>query len=146
MRSWAAIPLCSLAIALLALGQNPAQPAKPAAEQGEQTTITVDVTRVSMPFTVTDKRGRFVTGLTRDDFEVVENKRTQNILEFLAENDLPLRLGILIDTSNSIRDRFRFEQEAASEFIKGVLRERHDKALVASFDTQYALVADLMDD
>ena len=143
---WAAIPLCALGLALLATGQNPIQPAKPTPESDDPTRISIDVTRVSMPFTVTDKKGRFVTGLTRDDFEVIESKRPQHILEFLSENDLPLRLGILIDTSNSIRDRFKFEQEAASEFVKGVLRERHDKALVASFDTQYALVADLMDD
>jgi VWFA-related protein len=145
MRTWAAIPTCALAVAVLATGQNPKPPAPAAPESDDPTRISIDVTRVSMPFTVTDKKGRFVTGLTREDFEVIENKRTQNILEFLSENDLPLRLAILIDTSNSIRDRFKFEQEAASEFIKGVLRERHDKAMVGSFDTQYALVADMMD-
>ena len=145
---WAAIPLCALGVAVFAIAQNPPQPPKPAAqsESEDQTRISIDVTRVSMPFTVTDKKGRFVTGLTRDDFEVIESKRPQNILEFLSENDLPLRLAILIDTSNSIRDRFRFEQEAAGDFIKGVLRERHDKAMIGSFDTQYALVSDMIDD
>src|SRR5258708_38447156 len=99
-----------------------------------------------MQFTVKDKKGRFVTSLTKDDFEVAENKHPQSILEFMADNDLPLRLGILIDTSNSIRDRFKFEQQAAGDFIKSVLRERHDKAMIASFDTQYELASDLIDD
>ena len=85
-----------------------------------RTRILVDVTRVNMLFTVTDKKGRFVTDLTKDDFEVIESKKQQTIQEFTAESDLPLRLGVLIDTSNSIRDRFKFEQEAAIEFINNV--------------------------
>lgn len=80
----------------------------------------MDVTRVNMLFTVTDKKGRFVTNLGRDDFEVIESKRRQFIQEFTSESDLPLRLGILIDASNSIRDRFRFEQEAAVQFVNSV--------------------------
>ena len=95
--------------------QRPARP-------DEATIITVDVTRVNLLFTVTDKKGRFVTDLTKDDFEVIESKKPQKILEFTAESDLPLRLGILIDTSNSIRERFKFEQEAAIEFINNVVR------------------------
>jgi VWFA-related protein len=104
--------------------------------------IVLDVTRVNLLFTVSDKKGRFVTNLTEDDFEIVENKTKQNILEFTAESNLPLRLGILIDTSNSIRDRFRFQQEAAVEFLRSVMREQ-DKAIVVSFDTAAQLVADL---
>src|SRR5215471_13664756 len=96
------------------------------------TTITVDVTRVNMLFTVTDKKGRFVTNLAKEDFEVVENRKHQDILEFNAESDLPLRLAILIDTSNSIRDRFKFEQEAAIAFVDGTVRPRQDRALVVS--------------
>jgi VWFA-related protein len=111
-----------------------------------QTRILVDVTRVNILFTVTDKKGRFITDLNRTDFEVVENKRAQNILEFTAETDLPLRMAILVDTSNSIRDRFRFIQEAAVEFINSVMRPKQDKALVVSFDTQAELVADLIDE
>ncbi len=98
-----------------------------------------------MLFTVTDKHGRFVTDLKRDDFEVFENKKPQNILEFTSETDLPLRLAILVDTSNSIRDRFRFQQEAAINFINGVMR-RQDKAIVVSFDSSTELVADLTGD
>ncbi|MGA3043907.1 MAG: VWA domain-containing protein, partial [Bryobacteraceae bacterium] len=110
------------------------------------TRIILDVTRVNMLFTVTDKKGRFVTDLGRDDFQVFENKNPQTIAEFTAETDLPLRLGILIDTSNSIRERFKFEQEAANSFITSVVRPGHDKAMVVSFDTSAELVADLIDD
>src|SRR3984885_348409 len=113
---------------------------------GERTRIILDVTRVNMLFTVTDKKGRFVTDLGRDDFLVLENKKPQAIAEFTAETELPLRLGILIVTSNSIRDRFKFEQEAATSFIQNVVHRGHDKAMVVSFDTSTELVADLIDD
>jgi VWFA-related protein len=107
--------------------------------------IRTDVTRVNMLFTVTDKRGHFVTDLTRGDFTIFENKKQQNIREFTAESDLPLRLAILIDTSNSIRDRFHFQQEAAGNFINQVMREQ-DKAVIVSFDTAAELAADLTGD
>ncbi len=115
-------------------------------QSDDPTKILVEVTRVNLLFTVMDKKGRFVTDLTRNDFEIVENKRPQSILEFAAETNLPLRLGVLIDTSNSIRDRFRFEQEAAAEFIRSVMRSRQDKAMIVSFDTSAELVADLVND
>jgi VWFA-related protein len=119
---------------------------KPEVVEDPGTRIILDVTRVNMLFTVTDKKGRFVTDLTKDDFQVFENKAPQTIAEFTAETDLPLRLGILIDTSNSIRERFKFEQEAAISFINSVVRQGHDKAMVVSFDTSAELVADLIDD
>ena len=128
----------------LASGQTPVQQRPVQAD--EPTRITVDVTQVNMLFTVTDKKGRFVTDLNKDDFEVIENKRPQNIIQFAAESDLPLRLGILIDTSNSIRDRFKFEQEAAVEFVNNVIRGNQDKGMVVSFDTKTELVADLITD
>src|SRR6185436_19695224 len=64
--------------------------------------ITLDVTRVNLLFTVSDKKGRFVTDLAKDDLEIAEAKKPQKVLEFTSETDLPLRIGILIDTSNSI--------------------------------------------
>ena len=112
----------------------------------QDTRITLDVSRVNMLYTVSDKRGRFVTDLGKDDFEVFESKKPQSIIEFSAETDLPLRLAILIDTSNSIRDRFHFQQEAAIAFIDGTVRPRQDRALIVSFDTAAELVADLTDD
>ena len=107
--------------------------------------ITLDVTRVNLLFTVSDKKGRFVTDLAKEDFEVSESKKAQKILEFTSETDLPLRIGILIDTSNSIRDRFRFQQEAATDFVNSVIRPGQDKAMVISFDSATELVSDLTD-
>jgi Ca-activated chloride channel family protein len=113
--------------------------------QQDETRITLDVNRVNMLFTVSDKKGRFVTNLTKEDFEIIEEKKPQEIVEFAAESDLPLRLGVLIDSSNSIRDRFRFQQEAAVEFINSVVRPQ-DRVVVVSFDTGPELVADLTND
>jgi Ca-activated chloride channel family protein len=140
-------------IAVLLLGglgfaraQDPSAKAGNRADEEERTRIILDVTRVNLLFTVTDKKGRFVTDLTKDDFQVREGKHPQKILEFSAETDLPLRLAILIDTSNSIRQRFNFIQEAAIEFINSVVRRGQDKAAIVSFDTSAELQADLMGD
>ena len=119
--------------------------ASPQKTPDDPSRITLDVNRVNMLFTVSDKKGRFVTDLTKGDFEIIESKRRQNIIEFTAEADLPLRLAILIDTSNSVRDRFKFQQEAAIEFVNSVMRPQ-DRAVVISFDTGAELVADLTND
>ena len=133
-----------LAVALWAQQQQQQQSAP--VQSDDPTRIVLDVTRVNLLFTVTDRKGRFVTDLTKNDFEIVENRRPQVIQEFSAETNLPLRLGVLIDTSNSIRERFRFEQEAAGEFIRTVMRSRQDKAMIVSFDTSTELVSDLVSD
>jgi VWFA-related protein len=109
-------------------------------------TIILNVTRVNLLFTVSDKRGRFITDLTKDDFEIFDGKKKQSIRDFTAESDLPLRLAIVIDTSNSIRDRFRFQQEAALEFLRTSMRMAKDKAIVVGFDMLPNLAADLTDD
>jgi Ca-activated chloride channel family protein len=111
-----------------------------------ETTIRVEVSRVPLLFTVTDKKNRFVTNLDREDFKVLDNKKEQEIREFVRESDLPLRIGIVMDASNSVRDRFRFEQEAAIEFIRGVVREDRDKAFLVSFDTRAELIVDYTSD
>lgn len=116
------------------------------AQQPSDPRITVEVFRANFLMSVTDKKGRFVTNLAKEDFEVVESKKKQDILEFVSESNLPLRLAIVIDTSNSIRDRFRFQQEAAIEFIKSVVRAGTDRAIVVSFDTSAQLAVDLTDD
>jgi Ca-activated chloride channel homolog len=109
-------------------------------------TISLDVTRVNILFTVADKKGRFVNNLLKEDLEVLELKKKQTIVEFAAESDLPLRIAILVDTSNSIRARFRFEIEAARSFLESVIRKGRDKALVYSFDSDPELVQDFTDD
>jgi Ca-activated chloride channel family protein len=140
-------PLLTLAIlGVVTFGViRAAQQQDAAKATSDDTTIRTEVTRVNMLFAVTDKRGHFVTDLTRDDFTIFENKKEQAIREFTSESDLPLRLAILIDTSNSIRDRFHFQQEAAENFINGVMRDQ-DKAIVVSFDTAAELAADLTSD
>src|SRR5579862_393988 len=126
--------MCALAAAIWAA--DPPAPVPPAPTSGDEPArILVDVTRVNILFTVTDKKGRFITDLKKEDFEVIEGKKQQTIQEFNAESDLPLRLAILVDTSSSIRDRFKFEQEAATEFINSTVHPRVDKAMVVSFDS-----------
>src|SRR5713226_3750017 len=144
MKAWQATLGGILAWTLASAQQPVAQ--KPEPVDPSDTRIKVDVTRVNVLFTVTDKKGRFITDLLKEDFSVTENKKAQVIQEFTAETDLPLRIAILIDTSNSIRDRFKFEQEAAIEFINSVIRQRQDKAMLVSFDTAAELVVDLTDE
>ena len=145
MRFWGLLGVTCLCFGKL-WAADPVAPVPPPQQSDENTRILVDVTRVNMLFTVTDKKGRFITDLTKDDFEIIESKRIQPIQEFTAESDLPLRLAILVDTSNSIRDRFKFEQEAAVEFINSVVHPGVDKAMVVSFDSSAELIADLIDD
>ena len=145
----------TLVLGLSLQGQKTAVPGQKALSteqvqvQGQeeaQTKITLDVTRVNILFTVTDKKGRFVTDLTKDDFQVFEGKKPQTIQEFTAESDLPLRLAVLVDTSNSIRSEFRFEQEAAVRFMQSVLRPKADRMMLVSFDSAAELVSDLTND
>ena len=139
---------CALLLAVLTAGQQapPKQPPATPPQNDQATHISVEVTRVSMAFSVTDRKGRFVTGLGKDDFEVLENGRRQTIAEFTAEPTLPLRVAVLIDTSNSIRDRFKFEQEAASQFLDEILRSNQDKAMVLSFDSNVQTACELTSD
>ena len=140
------VALLSMSLALYSQPKNAkADKTAAPADTQDKNRITLDVSRVNMLFTVSDKKGRFITDLTKDDFDVFESKKPQSIIEFSAESDLPLRLAILIDTSNSIRERFRFQQEAAVAFIDGTVRPRQDRALVVSFDTAAELVTDLTD-
>jgi len=140
--------ICLLLVCSLGFAQAQAPSATPPspADQDARTRIILDVTRVNLLFTVTDKRGRFVTNLGKDDFSVREGKNEQKILEFVSESDLPLRLAILVDSSNSIRERLKFIQESAVEFISSVMRPDQDRAAVVSFDTAAELQADLSND
>lgn len=143
---WTLVFVAAAVVAAPARAQQLAGQTPSEEELDEATRIRLDVTRVNILFTVSDKKGRFVTDLSQDDFEVFEKNDRQNILEFSALSDLPLRLGILIDTSNSIRDRFRFQQEAAIEFINSVVRPDVDRAVVVSFDSSVNPVSELTGD
>src|SRR5580698_4527420 len=120
------VPVAAFFVFLTAFAQAPPQKgsskAAAATAKPDEETIRFDVTRVPVLFTVADRKGHFVTDLTKDEFEVTENKKLQSILDFNGESDLPLRLAVLIDTSNSIRERFKFQQEAATDFIETMVR------------------------
>ena len=104
------------------------------------------VDEVNVVFTVTDKRDHFVNDLSQKDFRVIDdNKAALSIESFSRETNLPLRVGLLIDASNSVRDRFRFEQESAIEFLDQIIRPRYDKAFVIGFDTTPEVTQDFTD-
>ncbi len=111
------------------------------------TTIRKRVDEVNVVFTVTDKRGHFVKDLTQSDFRVYDdNKPAESIRSFRRETNLPLRVGLLIDASNSVRDRFKFEQESAIEFLNQIIRRTSDRAFVIGFDTTPEVTQDFTDD
>lgn len=97
-------------------------------------------------FTVTNKKRQLVTGLTKKDFEVFEDGHPQTITFFTRETDLPLRIGVLIDTSNSIRGRLSFEKQSAIDFLDAALRPGTDQAFVVGFDVEPELLQDYTDD
>ena len=121
----------------------PAVPANPA--NPDEQTLSVNVDLVNILFTVADKKGKFVTNLKKEDFRVFEDERTQSITNFSSETDLPLSIALIIDTSGSIRDKLRFEQEAATEFFYSTLQRGKDRALIISFDSGVDLIQDFTD-
>ncbi len=103
------------------------------------------VDEVNVVFTVTDKREHFVKDLTQNDFRVMDDNKPANIEYFSRQTNLPLRVGLLIDASNSVRDRFKFEQEAAIEFLNQIIRHGFDKGFVIGFDTTPEVTQDFTD-
>ena len=132
-----AIFVCTL---LVYAGQQPSTP--PAGQQGQeqiqksQTTIPVQVNLVDVLFTVLNRRNKLVPDLEKQDFKVLDDNVQQDIRYFSKQSDLPLRIGMLLDTSNSIRDRIKFEQDAANNFLFSVLRRNKDEAFVMTFDDE----------
>jgi len=113
-----------------------------AAQEPSQLTLKVGVDLVNVLFTVTDRQGRLVSGLTRADFAVEEDGRKQDILHFSSENELPLKLAIVIDTSPSVQPVFGAEKRTAISFLRSIVRPR-DLALVIGFDRSVILMTDL---
>src|SRR5438874_7197642 len=119
----------------------------PTADEDAATTIRVPVNEVNVIFTVTDKHGRYVKNLKKSDFNVVDDsKPAAEIRSFHNETDLPLLVGLLVDASNSVRDRFKFEQESAIEFLNQTIRHNYDKAFVVGFDVTPEVTQDFTDD
>jgi VWFA-related protein len=124
------------------------KPADSNASAGDDTvtTIRTGTNEVNVVFTVTDKRGRRITDLKQGDFRILDdNKPPQEIRSFHAETNLPLQVGLLIDASNSVRDRFKFEQESAIEFLNQTIHPRYDHAFVVGFDVTPEVTQDFTD-
>jgi len=109
----------------------------------EKADISVHVKVVNIPTTVRDKHGKIVNTLTKDDFIVEEDGRPQTLHYFSKENDLPLTLGLLVDTSYSQRRVLGQERAASSSFIGQMLRPEKDKAFLIHFDHEVELDQDL---
>jgi VWFA-related protein len=111
-------------------------PAAPAVQDDTAPTIKVQANEVNLIFTVTDKKGHFITGLNQSSFGLLDDGRPPiAVLHFTQQTNLPLRVGIMLDTSSSIRQRFQFEQDSAVEFLLQVLH-RNDRAFVEGFDIE----------
>jgi Ca-activated chloride channel homolog len=122
--------------------------AAPASDAPDDTVTVIRkrVDEVNVVFTVTDKRDHFVKDLTENDFRVIDDSRPAlSIQSFSRQTNLPLRVGLLIDASNSVRDRFKFEQEAAIEFLNQIIRPKYDRAFVIGFDTTPEVTQDFTD-
>ena len=142
----AAVLLVVFSIVASAQATQPAQNAPTSPPVNAQDTIKVNVNVVNVLATVTDKKGHIVLDLGQKDFKLFEDNQPQTIQYFSRETDLPLRIGILIDTSNSVRERLHFEQEAAIDFLNQALRPGEDQAFVLGFDVEPQIVQDYTDD
>ncbi len=132
MKFWLLLP-----VALLSL------PYVPLRSQQQGPTISVNVKMVTMLATVRDKHGQLVRNLTKDDFALAQDGHPQTISYFVADSDLPLTLGLLVDTSMSQRRLLDQERDASHAFLDHVLREDKDKAFIIHFDYQVELLQDL---
>ena len=121
--------------------QQTTPPAKTTAPPIRTTTNLVDV-----QFAVVNHRQKFVTDLQKENFRVLDDGAPETITEFSRQTDLPLRIGLLLDTSNSIRARLQFEQDAAVDFLYNVIHRGRDQAFVMTFDDQPEVTQDFTDD
>src|SRR5580704_16056513 len=127
---------------------QPKQEAGDAGKGGQKKTPPIVSTTglVHLVATVTDRRHNFVTDLEQSDFKILEDNTPQDIRFFGRETDLPLRIGVLLDTSNSIRPRLAFEQDAAIDFLDGVIRRNKDMAFLMTFDNEPDVIQDYTGD
>jgi VWFA-related protein len=142
--------------ATLQAQQSAAQPAQtPATQQpaGQTTgqaadadvpyTIPAYVNEVNLIFTVTDKHGHYIPNLQQSDFALLDDQKAPaRVNSFRQQINLPLRVGIMIDTSTSIRSRFQFEQQSANEFLLQILKAKSDRAFVMGFDVTPTVTQD----
>jgi Ca-activated chloride channel homolog len=149
---------CALIVFALFFGNvvADAQQPKPQPKQGDKNKPAEDkqdptnpgqireiITNVSLPVTVADKNNAFVVNLKESDFQIIEDKVQQNIISFNPLSNLPIDVAMLMDTSNSVKPKLKFERDAAYSFLETVLKYRQDRALFATFDSQVELHQDL---
>jgi VWFA-related protein len=113
------------------------------ADQGAEHVVKLGVNEVNLIFTVTDKHGHYIPDLHQSDFALLDDQKAPaRVNSFHQQINLPIRVGIVIDASTSIRTRFEFEQQSATEFLLGVLKARSDKAFVMGFDVTPTVTQD----
>src|SRR5215470_7008021 len=130
--------LFALPISESAQQQQSQQSQQPPEQQGPTFRQVVRV--VDVLATVLNRRNKLVADLNREDFKILDDNVPQDIRHFSRQSDIPLRIGLLMDTSNSIRDRLKFEQEAAVNFLYTVLRRGKDQAFAMTFDDEPQIV------
>ena len=109
-------------------------------------TITKRVDEVNVLFIATDRHGKFVRNLNQNDFFILDDhKPVETILNFRRETDLPIELGLLMDVSGSVQGRFVFEKEAATGFLRHVIRPGYDRAFVVGFNKDSHITQDFTD-
>ncbi len=129
-----------------AAAPTPAAPSTPEkSEEDDAFSLKKTVNEVRVVFTVTDRHGRYIKDLKSNDFKVYDDQKPTEVRSFKSETELPLQVGLLVDASNSVRDRFKFEQEAAIEFLNSIIRPGYDKAFVVGFDATPEVTQDFTD-
>jgi len=125
---------------------TPSQPGFDTDDKDSILTIKKRVDEVNVLFIATDRHGKFVRNLNKGDFNILDDhKPPQSIIDFKRQTDLPLEMGLLVDVSGSVHNRFEFEQEAAIGFMQHVLRPGFDKAFVVGFNAHGQLAQDFTD-
>jgi len=116
-------------------------------DTSSQQPIRVTVNEVNLIFTVTDRHGHYIPNLGQNDFALLDDQKApERVNSFHQQINLPLRVGIVIDASTSIRSRFQFEQQSAIEFLLQVLKAKGDRAFVMGFDVTPTVTADWTND
>jgi VWFA-related protein len=126
----------------------PSQDAKPPQDQPppqSSQTLKVQTNLVNVFVTVRDKHNGIISDLGKDDFKVLEDGQEQKVAYFAKESDMPITLGILIDTSGSMQSILDVEQDTASRFVHQIMRKK-DEAMIMSFDFDINLLADFTED
>ena len=148
--------VCPFVLAIATLAQAPPPTEEillPNANAGsapalpESGTISAHVAEVSLVFTVSNASGKFISHISLDDLQVLDNRSApERISYFQQQSDLPLRVGVLVDLSDSITDRFAYEKRAAITFLQKVLRPQVDQAFLVGFSSRVTLYHDFTSD